>query len=96
VLFNEHNVYPWPRPTRDVFLEAIPHLPPGVSEIFAHPVQDGAELRAYDTRHADLRAHDAHCLTDPTVADLLDRHRIRRISFRELRALQRADRSPMV
>ena len=90
VLFNEHIVYPWPRRTRDVFFEAIPNLPPGVSEIFAHPVHDGEELRAYDTRNADIRAHDAACLTDPTVSDLLEGHNIKRISFRELRALQRA------
>jgi hypothetical protein len=44
----------------------------------------------YDTENADLRAHDALCLTDPAVADLLDRHDIKRISFRELRALRRA------
>jgi predicted glycoside hydrolase/deacetylase ChbG (UPF0249 family) len=90
LLFNEHLVYPWPRRTRDAFFEEIPKLSPGVSEIFAHPVQDGEELRAYDTEHADMRAHDALCLTDPTVADLLDQHDIRRISFRELRELQRA------
>jgi len=90
LLFNEHIVYPWPRRTRDVFFEEIPKLPPGVSEIFAHPVLDGEELRTYDTLNADIRAHDAVCLTDPTVADLLDRHDIKRISFRELRDLQRA------
>ncbi|HSA82847.1 MAG TPA: ChbG/HpnK family deacetylase, partial [Geminicoccaceae bacterium] len=90
LLFNEHIVYPWPRRTRDVFFEEIPKLPPGVSEIFAHPVQDGEELRAYDTKNADIRAHDAVCLTDPAVAALLDRHNIKRISFRELRELQRA------
>lgn len=90
LLFNEHIVYPWPRRTRDVFFEEIPKLPPGVSEIFAHPVLDGEELRAYDTSNADIKAHDAVCLTDPTVSDLLDRHNIKRISFRELRELQRA------
>jgi chitin disaccharide deacetylase len=90
LLFNEHLVYPWPRRTRDVFFEEIPKLPPGVSEIFAHPVLDGEELRAYDTENADMRAHDAVCLTDPTVSDLLDQHNIKRISFRELRELQRA------
>lgn len=90
LLFNEHIVYPWPRRTRDVFFEEIPKLPPGVSEIFAHPVLDGEELRAYDTANADIKAHDAVCLTDATVADLLDRHNIKRISFRELRELQRA------
>jgi hypothetical protein len=30
------------------------------------------------------------CLTDSAVSDLLDRHRIKRISFRALRDLQRA------
>jgi chitin disaccharide deacetylase len=90
LLFNEHIVYPWPRRTRDVFFEEIPKLPPGVSEIFAHPVLDGEELRAYDTEKADPRAHDALCLTDRTVSDLLDQHAIERISFRELRELQRA------
>jgi chitin disaccharide deacetylase len=90
LLFNEHIVYPWPRRTRDVLFEEIPKLPPGVSEIFAHPVLDGEELRAYDTKNADIRTHDAACLTDPTISDLLDQHNIKRISFRELRELQRA------
>jgi chitin disaccharide deacetylase len=85
VLFNEHMIYPWPRRTRDVLFEEIPKPPPRVSEIFAHPVLDGEELRAYDTRNSDIRVHDAACLTDPTVSDLLDRHNIKRISFRELR-----------
>jgi hypothetical protein len=90
LLFNEHLVWPWPRRTRDVFFEEIPKLPPGVSEIFAHPVLDCEELRAYDTRNADIRAHDAVCLIDPAVSDLLDQHDVKRISFRELRELQRA------
>jgi chitin disaccharide deacetylase len=89
VLFNEHIVCPWPRRTRDVFFEVIPNLPPGVSEIFAHPVLDGEELRGYDTRNADIRAQDVACLIDPAVSELLNRHAIRRISFRELRELQR-------
>jgi hypothetical protein len=61
-----------------------------VSEIFAHPVLDGEELRGYDTENADIRTHDAMCLLDPEVAHLLDEHKIKRISFRELRELQRA------
>jgi chitin disaccharide deacetylase len=91
LLFNEHIVYPWPRRTRDVFFEEIPKLSPGVSEIFAHPVLDGEELRAYDTANADIRIHDAACLTDPAVSNLLDQHNVKRISFRDLRDRQRAD-----
>jgi predicted glycoside hydrolase/deacetylase ChbG (UPF0249 family) len=90
ILFNEHLVYPWPRRTRDVFFEEIPKLPPGVSEIFVHPALDGEELRAYDATNADIRVHDAACLMDPLVSDLLDRHGTKRISFRELREVQRA------
>jgi predicted glycoside hydrolase/deacetylase ChbG (UPF0249 family) len=90
LLFNGHTIYPWPRRTLDVFFDEIPNLPAGVSEIFAHPVSDGEDLRAYDPKNADIRAHDAQCLTDPRVSDLLLQHGIERISFRELRDLQRA------
>ena len=90
VLFTDHIVCPWPRRTRDVFFEEIPKLSPGVSEIFAHPVLDGEELRAYDAENADIRAHDAACLIDPAISDLMNRQEIKRISFRELRELQRA------
>lgn len=89
VLFPDHLVYLWPRRTRDVLFGEIPGLPPGVSEVFAHPVLDGGELRAYDPAHADLRAQDAECLTDPAVSDLLDRQGVKRISHRALRGLQR-------
>jgi predicted glycoside hydrolase/deacetylase ChbG (UPF0249 family) len=90
VLFNERLVYPWPRRTRDVLFEEVPSLQPAVSEIFAHPVLDGEELRGYDTQNADIRTHDASCLIDPEVSYLLDQYNIIRISYRELRELQRA------
>jgi chitin disaccharide deacetylase len=89
LLFNEHIIYPWPRRTRDVFFEEIPKMLPGVTEIFAHPALDGEELRGYDTKNADIRAHDAACLMDPLISRLLDEHNVKRISFRELRELQR-------
>lgn len=87
MLFPDELVTPWPRLTRDVFFEKIPSLPPGVTEIFAHPVNDGDELRGYDSDHASIRTHDAECLADPDVSALLNAHHIKRISFRELRAL---------
>jgi len=75
---------------RDVLFETCPGLPRGVTELFAHPVLDGEELRGYDRHHADIRVHDAATLTDPSVTALLDQHGIQRISYRELRAVQRA------
>jgi predicted glycoside hydrolase/deacetylase ChbG (UPF0249 family) len=83
-------VYPWPRPSRDVFLEEIPRLSPGVTEIFLHPAAEGNELRGYDPAHADIRSHDAECLVDPAVARLLRDHDVITVSQRDLRALQRA------
>jgi predicted glycoside hydrolase/deacetylase ChbG (UPF0249 family) len=90
ILSSEHLIYPWPRPTRDVFFEAVPGFRPGVSEIFAHPVIDSDELRAYDASNAGIRTHDAECLVDSTVFDLLEQHDIKRISYRKLRDLQRS------
>jgi chitin disaccharide deacetylase len=90
LLSSEHLIYPWPRPTRDVFFESIPDLAPGVSEIFTHPVLDGEELRAYDATNTAIRTHDAECLVDAAVSDLLDQHNIKRISYTNLRDLQRA------
>ena len=89
ITFNDHLVYPWPRPTRDVFFEELPDLPAGVSEIFAHPVLDGEELRGYGPDNADLRVHDAACLIDPAVRDLIGREGFKPISYRALRELQR-------
>ncbi|ARR57575.1 hypothetical protein HY78_29080 (plasmid) [Rhizorhabdus wittichii DC-6] len=89
VLSVDHLIYTWPRPTRDVMFEVCPTLPCGVTELFAHPVLDGEELRGYDRDHADIRVHDAAALVDPSVAAMLDAQGVRRISYRELRALQR-------
>jgi predicted glycoside hydrolase/deacetylase ChbG (UPF0249 family) len=89
IISNDHLVYPWPRPTRDVFFEELPALPAGVSEIFAHPVLDGEELRGYGPDYADLRVHDAACLIDPAVRDLIGQQGFKPISYRPLRELQR-------
>jgi hypothetical protein len=37
----------------------------------------------------NARRDGRHILPAPAVADLLDRHKIKRISYRDLRALQR-------
>jgi chitin disaccharide deacetylase len=88
LLANERILYAWPQGTRATLLTEVSRLSPGVTEIFAHPALDGDELRGYNP--SGIRPTDAACLVDPTVAALLDQHRIKRISYRELRALQRA------
>lgn len=90
VLFNDNIVSPWGRRTRDVFTHDFAQLPPGVCEAIGHPVMDGEELRGFDRDNADIRVHDAETLTDPAMMGMLDELGIKRISYRELRELQRA------
>ena len=92
LLFNENFISPWPRDTGQVMAERIPGLAAGVSEIYAHPVDDGPELRAYDPDHPDIRANDAVVFSDPAMVRLLDDAGAIRISYRPLRDLQRAER----
>lgn len=89
VLCNEHIVTAWPRRTRDVMFEELPRMPAGVTEIFAHPVLDGEELRGYDPDNADIRVEDNACLIDPLVARFIEEQGFKPISFRPLRDLQR-------
>jgi predicted glycoside hydrolase/deacetylase ChbG (UPF0249 family) len=80
----DHLVYPWPRPAAEVLRESLATLPAGTTEIFAHPVEDGPELRAYDPWAPELRAADAQGLCDPALAALLDGAGIARVSYRAL------------
>jgi predicted glycoside hydrolase/deacetylase ChbG (UPF0249 family) len=90
IVFADHFVMPvWGEPTLPQFHASIPALEPGISEIFAHPVADGQELRAYDPKHADTRAGDYHTLTDVGLARLLEDNTIGCISFRPLRTRMR-------
>jgi len=90
LIYPENFISPWPRDTRQVFHDRIPGLAGGVSEIYAHPVEDGDELRAYDPDHPDIRANDAEVLADPAIAHLMHAAGVTPISFRPLRELQRA------
>lgn len=76
---------PWPHQTRTILTEALPRLPPGISEIFTHPTDDTDELHAYDHKFTHICTHDAACLTDPSLRLLLEQHDIRRINYRALR-----------
>jgi hypothetical protein len=76
--------------THDVSFEERPNLPAGVSGILAHPVLDGDELRGYDLNNAGLRVHDAVCLIDVTVRELIEQQGFKPISYWPLRELQRS------
>jgi predicted glycoside hydrolase/deacetylase ChbG (UPF0249 family) len=89
LLYPDHFISPWGRPTREVLLESLADLPAGVSEIYAHPVLDGPELRGYDPAHAEVRAADYACLLDAAVRAAIERAGVRLINFRDLRAAQR-------
>lgn len=89
ILSSEHLIYAWPRLTRDVLFEVIPGLPTGVSEIFVHPVLDSLELQGYDDANADIRMHDAECLIDSGIMNLLKSHGIKLVNYRRIRDIQR-------
>ena len=90
VIFTDHFLYGWGNDTRGFLAERVPVLKSGVSEVFAHPVDDGAELRGYDLEVPQMRVNDGLCFTDPATIALFDDAGIERISYRPLRELQRA------
>lgn len=92
ILFTDQFLSVWPNDTRTVFFERIPTLFPGVTEVFAHPVDDGPELRGYDPDHPDIRANDAKAFSDPAMLAMFDAAETIRISYRPLRDLQRGGR----
>jgi hypothetical protein len=93
VVFTDRFLSVWPNDTRAAFFERIPSLFPGVTEVYAHPVDDGAELRAYDPDHPDIRANDALALSDPAMLAMFETAETIRISYRPLRDLQRGERA---
>ncbi len=91
IVFTDHFIMPeWGPPTLPQFREALAALRPGVSEIFAHPVEDGAELRGYDPTHAETRAGDCRTMADAGLRAQIAANDIVTISFRPLRELMRA------
>jgi hypothetical protein len=94
VVFGDHFINPpWGVSARETFVERVPNLKPGVSEIFLHPVEDGPELRGYDLEAADLRAADAAWVVERDMEALVEAFGVKLISFRPLRDLQRMERA---
>ncbi|HEY1878987.1 MAG TPA: ChbG/HpnK family deacetylase [Caulobacteraceae bacterium] len=90
VLFADHILDSWGGDTRNMLIAKLPQLADGVTEVFAHPVEDGAELRGYDPDNPQSRVDDGLCFTDPATTALFDDAGVARISYRPLRELQRS------
>jgi len=71
----------------------IEGLQPGVTEIIVHLAHDDAEMRAVTTGHPDYgaawRQRDLDVMTSPRFAELLARHGVHLITWREIGALLR-------
>ncbi|MGH6985280.1 MAG: polysaccharide deacetylase family protein [Caulobacteraceae bacterium] len=91
VCFTDHFIDPWGRETKAVFERVLSDLAPGVTEIFAHPVEDGPELRGYDLENPEVRAGDAAWFASPEMKALVAASGAETISYRPLRELQRRD-----
>lgn len=80
----------WAKPAKPTFEAILEDLPPGVTEVYLHPVEDGPELRAYDPHAAQIRIDDRACLLDPAFKARIAELGIVLIDFAPLRDLQRA------
>jgi hypothetical protein len=90
VVFPDHFVYVNGVGSRRAIEKAIFELPVGVTELYAHPAADTAELRAAAPDWAN-RVDDHHLLShDAHLRALIERSGVQRVGWRELRDLQRA------
>lgn len=77
---------------RDGFLDLLRAVPAGVTEIYLHPMVDGAELRAAVDHSAAKRGYEHRLLADPLVAQTIEDEGLIRTSWRALRDVQRGQR----
>ncbi|HUZ11755.1 MAG TPA: polysaccharide deacetylase family protein [Caulobacteraceae bacterium] len=91
LVFPDDFVFRWGDSTAELMRRRLPNLASGVTEFIVHPVLDGPELRAYDLTEAQIRIDDHACAVSPAIAALIEAQGIRRISYRPLRELQRAN-----
>ena len=93
VLFPDHFIDPWGKDTAEVFRSRLPSMRPGVTEIFAHPVAEGPELRGYDPAAPDVRRRRRGIWsTGAELKDLIAASGAQPISYRPLREAQRDGR----
>jgi len=74
------------RLTKDVLLEVIRRLPPGLSELMCHPGHLGPQLRAAKTRLKESRQRELEALTSPEVIAAIREAGIDLVNFRSLGA----------
>jgi len=90
VLGSDRFIFEWPTDTNALLRKHVPALKPGITEFCAHPVADGAELRAYDPAAPEQRAKDAVDLCDDGLKKLIAASGAKPISFRPIRDLLRS------
>lgn len=74
---------------RDGFIALLRAVPAGVTEIYLHPMVDDDELRAAVDFSAAKRGYELRLLSDPAVLQAIDDESLVRVSWRDLRDLQR-------
>jgi hypothetical protein len=77
---------------RPVIERAVASLRPGVTEILLHPAADSPELRAGFPDADERVANRSFALDDDGLADLVERHGVTLVGYRELRDLMRSER----
>jgi hypothetical protein len=90
VVFTDHFLDPWGGDLAELLRQRLPALRSGVTEIFGHPAEDGAELRGYDETAADVRAGDYRTMVDADMRGRVAACGATLISYRLLRDLQRS------
>ncbi|WP_091227398.1 polysaccharide deacetylase family protein [Microbacterium sp. 3J1] len=78
---------------RDDFIALLRSIPPGVTEIYLHPMVDDDELRAVVDVAAAKRGQELRLLSDPLVLHTIAEEGLIRLGWRALRDLQRDGRN---
>ena len=90
VVFPDDFVYIPGVGSRQILLDALPRLGPGVTEAYLHPAVDSPELEAMATNW-EARVDDHRLLVhDPDLRDALRQAGVTTIGYRPLRDLMRA------
>lgn len=74
---------------RDGFIALLRAVPAGVTEIYLHPMVHDEELRAAVDFSAAKRGYELRLLSDPAVLQAIADESLVRVSWRDLRDLQR-------